>query len=687
MKRNKICLNMIVKNESKIITRLFDSLLQIIDFWIISDTGSTDNTREIIISYFKEKNIQGHLCKHAWKNFGHNRTLALREAQISNYDFDYILLLDADMKLTIGKKFNKNKLKDDVYYVKQGGSNISYYNVRILRKTLDVTCVCPTHEYYDIKGDFKSYSFEKELLFINDIGDGGAKSDKYERDIKLLLDGINEEPNNPRYYFYLAQSYKCINKNTEAIKYYLLRTQKGGWCEEIWYSYFEIGNIYIKMKEHEKAIYYYLMAYSINKGRVENIYKIAEHFRNKLNYVLANHFTDMGLSILKNSQDNDKNILFKNPQVYDYLLLYEKSINIYYSTEPNKLKTGLEISNYLMLNKYNLNIEQNKYNIIVSNLKFYIQNFEELGGKHLHSLSIENMNFNFDSDFKNCHNPSIIKHNDNYYINFRISNYSMSIFNNNLCYKVYKNESIVDINDKNPVITKNIICKCDSNFNFIETTELSFDEFNLFKFNSTVKGIEDIRLIFYSENIYFVGNSRETTKDNNPRMLLGKYSIKENKIKNLVVLNNYEDYKCQKNWSPFIFEENLLLFYSFDPIIILEPNLKTGECKIFKKEKNNLNYEFLRGGSQGFYAKNNLYFITHEVVYENGRIYLHRFVKMNSDLTICEISYPFYMKNQGIEYISGAVYNKNNNEIIITWGSDDKFANISSINLDKIFNE
>ena len=42
-----ICLNMIVKNESKIITRLFDSVLSIIDTYCICDTGSNDNTIDI----------------------------------------------------------------------------------------------------------------------------------------------------------------------------------------------------------------------------------------------------------------------------------------------------------------------------------------------------------------------------------------------------------------------------------------------------------------------------------------------------------------------------------------------------------------------------------------------------------------------------------------------------------------
>ena len=47
-----LCLNMIVKNESRIITRLFNSVLPIIDCYCICDTGSTDNTVDIITKYF-----------------------------------------------------------------------------------------------------------------------------------------------------------------------------------------------------------------------------------------------------------------------------------------------------------------------------------------------------------------------------------------------------------------------------------------------------------------------------------------------------------------------------------------------------------------------------------------------------------------------------------------------------------
>ena len=75
-----ICLTMIVKNESKVIKRCFDSVKDYIDYWSICDTGSTDGTQDFIKNYFKEANIPGELHQHKWQNFGHNRTLAVQSA-------------------------------------------------------------------------------------------------------------------------------------------------------------------------------------------------------------------------------------------------------------------------------------------------------------------------------------------------------------------------------------------------------------------------------------------------------------------------------------------------------------------------------------------------------------------------------------------------------------------------------
>ncbi len=76
----KMCLNMIVKNESHIIVETLTNILKYIDYWVISDTGSTDGTQDLIKNFFKEKKIPGELVEHQWVNFGHNRTLAFKSA-------------------------------------------------------------------------------------------------------------------------------------------------------------------------------------------------------------------------------------------------------------------------------------------------------------------------------------------------------------------------------------------------------------------------------------------------------------------------------------------------------------------------------------------------------------------------------------------------------------------------------
>ena len=60
MKNNKephMCLNMIVKDEAHIIEDTLTKLLKKIkiDYWVISDTGSTDDTKEVITNFFKKK--------------------------------------------------------------------------------------------------------------------------------------------------------------------------------------------------------------------------------------------------------------------------------------------------------------------------------------------------------------------------------------------------------------------------------------------------------------------------------------------------------------------------------------------------------------------------------------------------------------------------------------------------------
>ena len=69
-KRPSVTLCMIVKNEEHIIKECLESIYKHIDRYDISDTGSTDKTKEIIKEFFDEKGVHGEVYDIPWKGFG-----------------------------------------------------------------------------------------------------------------------------------------------------------------------------------------------------------------------------------------------------------------------------------------------------------------------------------------------------------------------------------------------------------------------------------------------------------------------------------------------------------------------------------------------------------------------------------------------------------------------------------------
>ena len=217
----RICLNMIVKNESAIIQRCLKSVLPYVDTWVIHDTGSTDGTQEIIRSFFDDVGIGGKLTEVPFRNFEFNRNLALIDA-MAQEGVDFVLLIDADMLLVSSvppEKF-KSLLVEPAYHIFQK-SSLVYANTRIIGKPC-FTCakyVGFTHEYLDT-GTVKKVVLDVNLVHMLDLQDGGSKADKYTRDRLLLENDVVENPMNCRSWFYLAQTYKDLGEYKLAVETY-----------------------------------------------------------------------------------------------------------------------------------------------------------------------------------------------------------------------------------------------------------------------------------------------------------------------------------------------------------------------------------------------------------------------------------------------------------------------------------
>lgn len=82
--KKTICLTMIVKDESHVIEDTLKNLWSYLPFdtYVISDTGSSDNTKALIKAFFDEKGVEGEIVDDPWVDFGHNRTLADRKSVV-----------------------------------------------------------------------------------------------------------------------------------------------------------------------------------------------------------------------------------------------------------------------------------------------------------------------------------------------------------------------------------------------------------------------------------------------------------------------------------------------------------------------------------------------------------------------------------------------------------------------------
>ena len=111
-KKTKICLNAMVGNEAKTITRMLESVAPHIDYWVIQCNGKEDNTKEIIEDFFKEKNIPGFTYETDWNFPGFNRDHTLQECLKANHGCDWILRMDADERLQVDENFDWSILDD-----------------------------------------------------------------------------------------------------------------------------------------------------------------------------------------------------------------------------------------------------------------------------------------------------------------------------------------------------------------------------------------------------------------------------------------------------------------------------------------------------------------------------------------------------------------------------------------------
>ena len=223
MENPTICLNMIVKDEADIIINTLSNIVEKIkiDYWVICDTGSTDNTIELIKNFFEEQKIEGELIEDPWEDFAHNRTRALEFAYKKT---DFVFIFDADDRI-VGDLVLP-PLKRGFAYHMNFGWGVSWKRMPLLDNHIKWYYEGVMHEIIGTKEQYSLVSIEGNYHIATNVevsarNKKGGK--KFLDDANLLVAAYNKNDHlQPRYGFYAGECFRFSGKENwdKSIEWY-----------------------------------------------------------------------------------------------------------------------------------------------------------------------------------------------------------------------------------------------------------------------------------------------------------------------------------------------------------------------------------------------------------------------------------------------------------------------------------
>lgn len=377
-----VCLNMIVKDESSIIRRTLENLCEKIHFsyWVICDTGSSDNTKEIIKEFFETKGIRGELYIDEWKNFAHNRSLALKRAYKKT---DLLFIFDADDKIE-GNIVMPTKVEYDEYRIKIGShEDITYARSLLINNHKKFAFFSVIHEYLScLEPSLGLTTLEGDYYVVS--GRSGSRSNdpnKYLKDALLLESEYKKAKSENddlymRYSYYCANSYRDHGNPKEAIKWYkIVLSHEKQWCQEKYDACKNLYDCYNKINEKETGIYYLVESFKYDPERVDCLYELLVHYCCNDMYTVAYNY----YLIVKDSYENNYLTMdlstkqFADPNRYNFYVPYYMII---IADRIKDRKCGLRMYEIIFIKKQKMINEWYIRNVIY-NLQFYLPYIQE----------------------------------------------------------------------------------------------------------------------------------------------------------------------------------------------------------------------------------------------------------------------------------------------------------------------
>ena len=353
----RLVLTQIMKNEAHVITRMLNSIRPIVDIICLVDTGSTDNTIEVVKNWGEQNKIETHVFERAFDNFENSRNYSIqvaREVTAGRGDDFWGFWLDADEMIEILPNFNKNNINKDLYMFNTYINVMKYTRNECYKLDKPFRFYGPVHEFI-VCDDKNITSGLMDGLNVRVQMDGGSWKgnipEKYKSHAHVLEKYIDASRQDPRWIFYTAQSYHdsaCVPDSREeneerlrrSMKYYKERISRAdGYPEEIFYSQFRVGTIMRVLEmPFSQTLNELMKAYSMDPLRAEPIKAIIDHYLSVGEWNNAYLFSKFAKVNFHGKNPYPQRLLFVDEALYIWKILEVHAASSFYTGRRDEAK-------------------------------------------------------------------------------------------------------------------------------------------------------------------------------------------------------------------------------------------------------------------------------------------------------------------------------------------------------------
>lgn len=631
------------------------SVVDHVDRVLVVDTGVTDHTLERARAIAGEKLV---ILPHTWVDFSVARNAGFEAAEAIGAA--WMMTVDSDECIDFGALDLREALKrarEDVLFIESDDG--SYPKEKIVRAGRGVRFVGPTHEAL-IGG---SRGLLRGVTFSELAKTAVQLAQKFERDARLLEAYSSERPNDPRWHHYLGMTYEGLERRELAAASYGRCVELRNTGVEAAWSAFKQAEQLCAVERYGEAVQAAARGLGADATSAECAWIAASASLKRGRKDQAIVWARMAEAIGYYRGCGLERLYFR------YLpALYELPYDVLRSVLTHAARQSADRDYHAAkrarmraTTRFGDDIDRlGVVRSIPESIRFDAREMLRPAPLNVSCPSAEPVKIRFEPPNGYLPtNPSICMHEGALWCVVRTVNYSMD----GRHYVVHDPNRIVR--------TENYLGRLRLDGEFVEPQHMRDLDCSP-RTSSQVIGYEDVRLVSVKGKL--TGSATVCDRsDQGPRIVRLHLSASGDVKRSDVQPSNQ---RCEKNWMPLSVDGELAWIYSLDPTAVLSKKGPLRRCP--------LALDHLRGGAATRFGAGYLC-VAHETIDEpDGRIYLHRFIRLDKKFNVTAVSPAWVFESHGIEFCAGIVRTKK--QLVMSYGVKDREAWIMKVDVSEVEN-